>query len=164
MTTSARRARSRIGITRSQFFALNWGLAVVLVGMILPLGFTALFLAGSSGALNNVVRHGELFLVAGNAVVAASAVLLSSRVDEPVSVSIVSLFSNLTVTAPSYGIWAYLSTQSILGRQYSESFAIGGGCAAAAIGLLVSAEFVRIASNRLPPRSQVPGGLWTRRT
>src|SRR6266568_3466435 len=36
VTTSARRARSRIGITRSQFFALNWGLAVVLVGMILP--------------------------------------------------------------------------------------------------------------------------------
>lgn len=144
-------------MTRGQFFVLNWVIAVVVAGMVLPLGFIALFLAGAGKPIGEVISHGELFLVAGNSVVASAAVLVSSRVDQAVSAAVACLCSILTVGAPSYAIWAYLSTQSLLARPFDSNFTVVGGWVSAIVGLLVSAEFVRTAAAVYLPRQPRPG-------
>jgi hypothetical protein len=133
-------------LTRMQFFVLNWFVAIVLVGVVVPTGFAAIFLAAGNGSAMDAFDHGELFLAAGNCVVASSAIFISSGVADGVSTAIASLCALLVVAAPSYALWAYISTQATLRNPYNSNFASSGGWIAAIIALIVSTEFVMVSA------------------
>jgi hypothetical protein len=133
-------------VSPRQFVLLNWCVAVLVVGVLLPLGMVAIFLEASSGSIGTTVEHGELFLVSGNATVTASTVLLATRLDQLLDAVIASFCAILLIAVPSYGIWAYMTTQSLLGGSYNLDFAVKGGWIMLAVGLTTSFAFVATAA------------------
>lgn len=129
-------------------FVLNWCIAILIVGVVLPLLMVAGALAVFESAVEGAISHGELFLAGGNATVTSSAVLMATRYDRPVNAAAAALAALLLIGVPSYGFWALLSAQVLLNRPYSVDFAVAGGTASAAVGLLVSCVFIWFASTR----------------
>ena len=133
---------------RWQLVMLNWFLPVVVVGMCLPVGLIAGYLAMSNGHASAAIDHGELYLAGGNAGVTGCVVVLTSRLDRLLTSTIVSLTVILLGVVPCYSFWAYLTSKAVLGEAYDRTLATSGGGVAAFAGALVA--FVLVCYSHAP--------------
>jgi uncharacterized membrane protein YidH (DUF202 family) len=117
---------------------------VVLVGVVLPLGLIAGFLALDEGSPMEAVTHGELFLTAGNAAVTGCVALVSARHDRLINATIASFVVLLGIVLPCYGAWAFLAVQELQDRAYSEALAVIGGAGMTIAAVSVALVFVRL--------------------
>jgi hypothetical protein len=123
---------------------LHGVLPVLLVGLILPIGLPACFLGAQGASAWEAVKHGELFLSAGNAGFTGSLVLLSSRTDIQRAAALVAVVALILFMLIPFCLWAFLTTQAILGKEYSEPFAIIGGSSYAVLAVVVALVLVRL--------------------
>jgi hypothetical protein len=130
------------GLGLWQTILLQGVIPVVVVGVMLPIGFVGFFLAIWEAPISDAVGHGELFLSAANASFIGCLVLIVSRTDSLVNVLIASFFALLLIMLPAFGLWAALTVQSLLDKEYSEQLAILGGGAYALIATVVALVFV----------------------
>jgi hypothetical protein len=137
-----------------QTMLLHGGIPIVIVGIVLPLGLIAFFLAMQNEPIKGAVEHGELFLSAANAGFTGCLVLLVSRADESVNALIAALVALLLIMLPAFTCWAFLTAQGILDKDYSEQFAIIGGGSYALLATVVALVFVRLSYNpQIPPEN-----------
>lgn len=124
-----------------------WLLPVVIVGTALPLGLVTLYVAGGR-EFQAAVRHGELFLAAGNAVVSSSLVLIATRRpgDTPAGPGVIIAY--LLVVVPCYGYWAHIQSDVLLTRTFNSDLSTRGGAVAICVALILSFCFALTASRR----------------
>jgi len=148
MTPTRRAAIGEPGpssLSYKQALLLQGVLPIVLIAVCLPLGLVVLFLAATAAPLRLAVSHGELFLAGGNASFAGCIVLLAARPDRALNAAIASLFALVLLVVPCYGLWAYISVDTLTKKSYATSVAEVGGAAWAVAGVVVSMAFVRYA-------------------
>jgi hypothetical protein len=130
--------------TLMQTMMLHGVIPVLLVGLLLPLGLVGLFLAADNGEAGAAIKHGELFLAAGNAAFTGCVVLVSSRLDQLLNAVIASLVVLVLIVVPAYGCWSFLTAQQLLQKPGSENLAIVGGGCFALVAIAVALVFVRL--------------------
>lgn len=123
---------------------LHGVLPVLLVGLALPIGLPACFFGAQGASAWEAVRHGELFLSAGNAGFTGALVLISSRTDIQIRAAIVAITALLLFMFIPFSLWGFLTTQAILGKNYSEEFAIIGGAGYTVVAVVVALVLVRV--------------------
>ena len=136
---------AQTGLTYKQAILLQGVLPVLIVAVLLPVGLVALFLATASASLRLAVSHGELLLAGGNASFAGCIVLIAARPDRPITAAIVCTFALILLVLPSYGLWAYVTVDTLTGRAYATAVAELAGAAWAVAGIVVSMAMVRYA-------------------
>ena len=129
-------------LSRWQTVALQAVLPILLIGVALPLGLTALVLGVDEISVSHAVDHGELFLVGGNAAFTGCLVLVANRPDRAINAFIVSTVIGAMVIVPSYIAWALLATSAARDAHYSMSVAIRWGAIAAIAGLITALALV----------------------
>jgi hypothetical protein len=107
--------------TAFQWFLLQGALAILLVGVVLPIGLILIFLTIRGNSPVEAVRHGELLLAGGNAVFMGCICLVSSRTDNAMAVGTVSLMAMGGLVVPSYAAWAYVSVATLAHDHYSRA-------------------------------------------
>lgn len=122
--------------------ALQAVLPILLIGIVLPLGLTALVLGLDEISVSHAVDHGELYLVGGNAAFTSCLVLVSNRPDQAINTFIVSSFISWTVVFPCYLVWALLATSTARAAHYSTNVTVHWGVAAAVAGLVTAVVLV----------------------
>lgn len=115
--------------------------AILLVGLLLPIGLIAGMLALRDSPVRGAIEHGELFLIAANVAVAGSLLLVTSRTDHLLWMVIVALLVLLAVVLPCYVFWATATVQVLLGQEYSSHFAIVVGGVYAVLAILLALTF-----------------------
>lgn len=133
------------GLTYMQAVLLLGVLPIVVVSVCLPLGLVALFAAIAAAPLRLAVSHGELFLAGGNASFAGCIVLLAGRPERAVTAAIASLYALILLVVPCYGLWAFISVDTLTGQKYDLNLAELAGAGWAVAGIVVSMTFVRYA-------------------
>ncbi len=143
--------------TRLQAFIINWFIATFLIGVAVPIGITVLFYVGLGAGGAEAVTHGELFLAAGNAVVASACVLLASGREQMLWPAIACLVVFIMIAVPGYALWALFATRSTLGETYNQNTAVDVGWVWVASGLAASIGFVWFSVNLQEHTETGPG-------
>jgi hypothetical protein len=130
-------------LTLAQTMVLQGVLPIILVGLMLPVGITAFFLALENAPVDSAIEQGSLFLAAGNSAFTGCIVLVSSRHDSPNSM-IATLLVLVGFVVPAYGGWALLTVQQILHKPYSTAIATVWGGIGAAVAIVIALVFVRL--------------------
>jgi hypothetical protein len=117
---------------------------VLVVGVLVPLGLIAGFLALDETSAIDAVTHGELFLAGGNAAVTGCVALVATRHDNLLWATIAAFGVLLAIVLPCYGFWAFLTVQEMQDNDYSESLAVIGGGGFALVAVSVAMAFVRL--------------------
>jgi FtsH-binding integral membrane protein len=130
-------------LTLGQTMILQGVIPIVLVGLVLPVGITAFFLAIENAPARAAIEHGELFLAAGNSAFTGCIILASSRYDSPYAVG-VTLVVLLAFVFPAYGGWAVMTVQDILHKPYSVDIATVWGTTGATVAAIIALVFVRL--------------------
>lgn len=133
---------SRAALSPMQAFMLQGVFAAVVVGALLPIGLSALFLAIRAAPITDAVQYGELYLSGGNAAVVGCVCLMAARPDKAINAAIAALFVVTVIVGPCYACAAYFSVQAIIHQTVSRSVAVVGGASAAAVGVFVALAFV----------------------
>ncbi|HUB73392.1 MAG TPA: hypothetical protein VL979_05065 [Solirubrobacteraceae bacterium] len=144
-STSGPGGHAQTELTYKQAILVQGVLPVLIVSVVLPLGLVALFLATASASLRLAVSHGELLLAGGNSSFAGCIVLIAARPDRPITAAIVCTFALIVLVLPSYGLWAYVTVDTLTGRMYATAIAGLAGAAWAVAGIVVSMTMVRYA-------------------
>lgn len=137
--------RTSGGLSRWQEVVVQAVLPILFIGIVLPLGLTALVLGLDQIPLSKAVDHGELYLVGGNAAFTSCLVLISNRPDQAINTFIVSAVINFTVVFPCYLAWVLLATSTARETHYSTDVTIDWGFVAAIAGLLTAVVLVTYA-------------------
>lgn len=143
----------RSSLSAGQALLLQGVIPIVLVGIVLPIGLIACFLGLEESPLQGAVKHGELFLAAGNAAFTGCVVLVAARSDIIINAVIASFVVLITIVVPGYACWALLTVQGLLAKPYSESLAIFGGGFFVVIASVVALTFVKLAYRPVAVRS-----------
>jgi hypothetical protein len=130
--------RQQSGLSLGQAMMLHAIIPIVLVGVVLPVGLVALFLAIDDQPISGAIDRGELFLAGGNAAFTGCLVLVAARPDRAVTASIVSLITSMFVVLPCYAAWAYVSVASHQDADYSVEMVIDWSVAAAIVGVTLA--------------------------
>lgn len=133
-----------------QVFLLQALFPILIVGVVLPVGLVAIFLALSEAAIGEAVSHGELWLGAGNAGLIGCLSLIASRHDAGLNAAITTLYTMAIVVIPCYAFWAGFSVRVIEGEAYSKVLAAEGGAIAAGAAVMFGVALVMLASQ--PPQ------------
>jgi hypothetical protein len=136
-------------LSLGQAMMLQGVIPIVLVGVLLPVGLIACFLALENGSVRGAVEHGELFLAAGNSAFTGCVVLVASRTDQVLNATIASLVVLVLIVLPAYACWGLLTVQELLDKHYSTSLATVGGGSFAVLAIVVALVFVWL-SHRPP--------------
>lgn len=144
-------------LSGKQWLLLQGVLPIVIVGVALPVGLVALFLAVKGASASGAIKHGELYLSGGNAAFTGCVALFSGRRGDRASVAIATLYVLMVVVVPCYATWAFFATQTALGETYSGTLATDGGAVSALAGSIVALTLIKLSQ----PGSE-PGAIGQR--
>lgn len=117
---------------------------IVVVGVGLPVGLVALFLAAKGNAADGAVAHGELYLSGGNAAFVGCVALFARHGKNRRNALIATLYVLMVLVVPSYAMWAFFATETILSESYSGVVAVQGGLVSAVGGALAGLTLICI--------------------
>lgn len=135
-----------------QTMVLQGAIPIVVVGVLVPVGLVALFLALDAAPLARAVEHGELFLAAANSAFTGCVSLVAARRDKVLNATIASFVVLLMIVLPCYAAWAFLTVEELQGRQYSHALAVVGGGGMTIAAVIVALSFVALTYSKPAPR------------
>lgn len=119
-----------------QRLAAEWVVGCLVAGMALPLlSITLVAAIDPTITARSAIGHGELFLSAANAIVAATVSVLASGNPRALLVGIIAL---LLLAVPAYVLWASLAIRSINDVSFDESIALRTGSVFVVVAALSS--------------------------
>jgi fumarate reductase subunit D len=129
-------------MTRAQLFLLQGVFAILVIGVLLPLGLLALFLMVNGASLSSAVDRGELYLAGGTASFAASVGFVAARQHQPFGSLLSLLFVVAFVVLPCYALAALCNVHATIDEPLADKWVIGLGAIYGGIGVLVALALV----------------------